>query len=310
MTEAREAFKGPFTVGNYGVIRDANNVQVARMSNYESAAQWLCDRLNSPAHAIDAKAAAEEIGRFARRCSFDMTDQMWRDEVVRIIAAHSRPVGLTDSERCDVAAGEAILGVGYGLGLDLTRSLLAIITRLSASTATAPYRSTEQRIEDANRSAAPQRGRLRVADSIDPRVNENSATCDFRTGPSRADLIAASDLLRASQGDGLSPAARDIVAERRRQVEVEGWTAEHDEEHDGGELAIAGACYAMRSDRVGGGHDIPKQWPWDRKWWKPKDKRRDLVRAAALILAEIERLDRKATLPPAPSSTGGAGEKV
>jgi hypothetical protein len=33
-------------------------------------------------------------------------------------------------------------------------------------------------------------------------------------------------------------------------------------------------------------------WPWDRKWWKPTDRRRDLVKAAALILAEIERLDR------------------
>ena len=36
--------------------------------------------------------------------------------------------------------------------------------------------------------------------------------------------------------------------------------------------------------------DIP--W-WSKDWWKPKDKRRDLIRAAALIVAEIERLDRK-----------------
>jgi len=30
---------------------------------------------------------------------------------------------------------------------------------------------------------------------------------------------------------------------------------------------------------------------WAREWWKPKDRRRDLIRAAALIVAEIERLD-------------------
>jgi hypothetical protein len=36
----------------------------------------------------------------------------------------------------------------------------------------------------------------------------------------------------------------------------------------------------------------PQQWPWLSKWWKPKDRRRDLVRAAALVIAEIERLDR------------------
>ncbi|MEB3421767.1 hypothetical protein VK682_24660 [Salipiger manganoxidans] len=35
-------------------------------------------------------------------------------------------------------------------------------------------------------------------------------------------------------------------------------------------------------------------WPWDRKWWKPTTPRRDLVKAGALIVAEIERLDRAA----------------
>lgn len=37
-------------------------------------------------------------------------------------------------------------------------------------------------------------------------------------------------------------------------------------------------------------------WPrsWSRAWWKPKNPRRDLVRAAALLIAEIERLDRRA----------------
>lgn len=33
-------------------------------------------------------------------------------------------------------------------------------------------------------------------------------------------------------------------------------------------------------------------WPWSREWWKPKNPRRDLVKAGALIVAEIERLDR------------------
>jgi hypothetical protein len=38
-------------------------------------------------------------------------------------------------------------------------------------------------------------------------------------------------------------------------------------------------------------------WPWDLKWWKPTTPRRDLVKAAALIVAEIERLDRAALAP-------------
>jgi hypothetical protein len=40
---------------------------------------------------------------------------------------------------------------------------------------------------------------------------------------------------------------------------------------------------------------IDHVWPWSREWWQPKDRRRDLVRAGALIVAEIERLDRAAS---------------
>jgi hypothetical protein len=80
----------------------------------------------------------------------------------------------------------------------------------------------------------------------------------------------------------------EIVAERERQIRDEGWTEEHDDDHDCGELADAAACYALgKPDEV-----IQKLWPWESQWWKPKDRRRDLVRAGALIVAEIERLDR------------------
>lgn len=33
-------------------------------------------------------------------------------------------------------------------------------------------------------------------------------------------------------------------------------------------------------------------WPWSRAWWKPASRRRCLIKAGALILAEIERIDR------------------
>ena len=87
----------------------------------------------------------------------------------------------------------------------------------------------------------------------------------------------------------------DIRAERARQVSVEGWTPAHDDQHAGGDLAVAAACYAFSGSgqRFEATLDQPAAvWPWDRIWWKPKDRRRDLVRAAALIVAEIERLDR------------------
>ncbi len=105
----------------------------------------------------------------------------------------------------------------------------------------------------------------------------------------------------------MSRAETDVLAERQRQIYAEGFDEAHDEDeyHEHGELAIAGACYALGEEHVHFLHSIGQFgfstskpgrgeiiWPWDEKWWKPKDRRRDLVRAAALIIAEIDRLDR------------------
>lgn len=57
-------------------------------------------------------------------------------------------------------------------------------------------------------------------------------------------------------------------------------------------MAVAAACYIMADDDPRA--DVPELWPWPSEWWKPTDVRRDLVKAGALILAEIERLDRAA----------------
>lgn len=93
-----------------------------------------------------------------------------------------------------------------------------------------------------------------------------------------------------------------VIAERARQQLVEKWTTEHDDGYGPGEqLAQAAACYAMprgvHLHRAIGimeaGKDLPPvHWPWEACHWKPKDRRTDLVRAAALLIAEIERLDR------------------
>lgn len=109
--------------------------------------------------------------------------------------------------------------------------------------------------------------------------------------------------------ENLTQAARDVLSERRRQIEKEGWSASHDDEHTAGQLAGAAACYARHVNARGwvidtpfdtyATEDAPNGWPWDESWWKPTTPRRDLVKAAALILAEIERLDRAAQKPEA-----------
>lgn len=102
-------------------------------------------------------------------------------------------------------------------------------------------------------------------------------------------------------------AARDVLAERARQVSAEGWTPEHDDTHDKNELSRAAACYALEgaAPYTGLGIDVTREWAnigWSWAWWKPKDRRRNLVKAGALILAEIERLDRAAPAQPTDST--------
>jgi len=91
----------------------------------------------------------------------------------------------------------------------------------------------------------------------------------------------------------MTDAINDIATERQRQIESEGWTPEHDDEHGNGDLAKAAACYANPRRYPDPRITTPLDWPWDGSWWKPDGgRRRQLVKAAALIVAEIERLDR------------------
>ncbi len=100
------------------------------------------------------------------------------------------------------------------------------------------------------------------------------------------DLVCRLWRAMAAVAPDQSVAARDVLAERCRQIEAEGWTQEDDDKQTDSEMAHAAACYALNNASV---------WPYSISWWKPTDRRRNLVKAGALILAEIERLDRLAT---------------
>lgn len=85
----------------------------------------------------------------------------------------------------------------------------------------------------------------------------------------------------------LTDALRDVIAERQRQVSVKGWTPDHDDTYTCGELSGAAISYIEPMEAV-------FYWPaeWHDDSFKPSDERRNLVKATALLLAEIERLDR------------------
>ena len=90
-----------------------------------------------------------------------------------------------------------------------------------------------------------------------------------------------------------------ITEERQRHFNVEGWTAEHDDGHIDGELAGLAMCYLTdpeKREEEFGELEPPVWFPesWDLQWWKPTpdDRIRELAKAGALVVAEIDRLLR------------------
>lgn len=131
------------------------------------------------------------------------------------------------------------------------------------------------------------------------------------------DLFNAGFRRSAPEGVETRSVANELASERARQINSEGWSLEHDDyQHFDGQLARAAAGYAMyasgrtdltrafvKGEKPTDATYVPRGWPWDASAWKPKSPREDLVRAGALIIAEIERLDRVAGIakPAAPT---------
>lgn len=119
------------------------------------------------------------------------------------------------------------------------------------------------------------------------------------------DQIKETRELLEAQSPTWSTAVRDLLAERRRQVREEGHTLERDDQYTEGQLAQAASAYAFWADPRGFCHDDHIDylnstspiglWPWAKEYWKPTSPRLMLIKAGALILAEIERLDRQTT---------------
>lgn len=88
----------------------------------------------------------------------------------------------------------------------------------------------------------------------------------------------------------------DVARERDRQIVKKGYTFEHDDKHVQGEIAQAAIAYAQASLREElnlDDDDLQVFWPWEDPRFEPDDDRRgNLIKAIALLVAEVERLDR------------------
>jgi hypothetical protein len=171
--------------------------------------------------------------------------------------------------------GREFMGMGHHVQEDQAMSLkLEYLSYLSGASDKLP--GEDQAMSQCNYPAC----------AVHHICDRNCSESDVAASKRRVDVACAA-----------AAALRDVVAERRRQIEAEGWTTEHDDEHADESMALAAACYALPSSLRSVGPspirgDTPTFWPWAGHWWKPRTRREDLVRAAALLLAEIERIDR------------------
>lgn len=132
--------------------------------------------------------------------------------------------------------------------------------------------------------------------------HDDGAKCEVCGEPSAGRTI--DDVELCAMHGGLANGVSLIAAERKRQIEQEGWTSEHDDKYRSDELPRAAALYALPEHRralrlsIGAWHlSVSLRtalWPWWPTWWKPTpdDRIRELTKAGALIAAEIDRLLR------------------
>ncbi|EOD8929181.1 hypothetical protein N1E27_23140 [Pseudomonas aeruginosa] len=208
-----------------------------------------------------------------------------RPEVVgyRIMRAQADKI----YQRVDKAAAEYEAGrSALGYMEDIAEAALCLRNRLDDLLAAAPAQAQHSVPE--GYALIPVRETEAMHDAVMALLYKGVARTDTQK------LLDA--YIAAAPGKEVPQAWLDVQAERRRQITAEGWTPEHDDEHSHGQMARAAGCYALAGSSAPNDGTaallVSLAWPWDQQWWKPTSARRDLVKACALALAEIERLDR------------------
>lgn len=132
-------------------------------------------------------------------------------------------------------------------------------------------------------------------DSLANALNNVPAYYDLST-----ELIADEIFNNKENTHQVSAALADIIAERQRQITDEGFTPEQDDKYDREELVSAAISYIHlatiwkdKDPDCYRNSSAPMSWPWSPEWWRPTNPRRDMIKGIALLIAALERRDRK-----------------
>lgn len=106
--------------------------------------------------------------------------------------------------------------------------------------------------------------------------------------------------------------AIQLIEDERMRQQAKGFTLDHDDQHELGELTEAAQCYACVAsaqirgsgveewpvDMFNGFYDSLLEWPFEESAYHPSEHAlTNLVKAGAMIVAEIERVHRAAGTP-------------
>lgn len=92
---------------------------------------------------------------------------------------------------------------------------------------------------------------------------------------------------------GTWPVLDEIGLERKRQIDPpNGFTREHDDKHDERELTRGAVCFAVYGCQGFDQKQVVGMWPFTTIFKPSTDYRSNLIKAAAMLVAEIERIDR------------------
>lgn len=174
------------------------------------------------------------------------------------------------------------------LGADLDSSFLELVTTgmtslVTGADAKIEFRDPDHNVENEFHNWAVSHGLLR--DGHKPHATVMQAYDEL--------LDKCDELEKRLAARNLSWAEVCVLTERQRQIVNEGHQPEGDDTYQNNELAKAAGCYLLYADAYPNASEPPTLWPWNPAAYKPKGYRQNLVRAAALILAELDSVDRK-----------------